>query len=79
MRVEIDIHVLTEQEAVKTLEKFIVSCNKSVTEIVVIHGYHSGNALKDMVRNSNKLRSKRISRRKLTLNQGETILELYKE
>lgn len=76
MRVEIDIHGLTEQEAIKTLEKFIVSCDKSVTEIVVIHGYHSGNALKDMVRNKNKLRSKRISRRKLTMNQGETILEL---
>ena len=77
MIVEIDIHGFTEQVAIKTLEKFIVSCDKSVSEIVVIHGYHSGNALKDMVRNSNKLRSNRIRRRKLTLNQGETILELY--
>lgn len=77
MRVEIDIHGLTEQVAIKTLEKFIVACNKTVNKIVVIHGYHSGNALKDMVRNSNKLRSKRIRRRKLTMNQGETILELY--
>ena len=77
MRVEIDIHGLTEQMAIKELEKFIVSCDNSITEIVVIHGYHSGNALKDMVRNSNKLRSKRIKRRKLTMNQGETILQLY--
>ena len=59
MRVEIDIHGLTEQMAVKTLEKFIVACDKSVTEIVVIHGYHKGSALKDMVRNPNKLRSKK--------------------
>ena len=77
MRVEIDIHGFTEQMAIKELERFIVSCDKSVTEILVIHGYHSGNALKDMVRNSNKLRSKRIRRRKLTMNQGETILQLY--
>jgi DNA-nicking Smr family endonuclease len=77
MIVEIDIHGLTEQMAIKELERFIVSCDKSVSEIVVIHGYHSGNALKDMVRNSNKLRSKRIKRRKLSMNQGETILELY--
>ncbi len=77
MRVEIDIHGFTEQMAIKTLEKFIVACDKSVTEIVVIHGYRSGSALKDMVRNSNKLRSNKIRRRKLSLNQGETILELY--
>ena len=77
MRVEIDIHGLTEQMAIKTLEKFIVSCDKSISEIVVIHGYHGGNALKDMVRNPNKLRSKKIRKRKLSLNQGETILQLY--
>ena len=77
MIVEIDIHGLTEQTAIKTLEKFIVACDKSVSEIVVIHGYHSGNALRDMVRNPNKLRSNKIRRRKLTMNQGETILELY--
>ncbi len=77
MRVEIDIHGLTEQMAIKTLEKFIVSCDNSISEIVVIHGYHGGNALKDMVRNPNKLRSKKIRKRKLSLNQGETILQLY--
>jgi len=77
MIVEIDIHGLTEQVAIKTLEKFIVSCDHSVTEIVVIHGFNSGNVLKDMVRNSNKLRSKRIRRRKISMNQGETILDLF--
>ena len=75
--VEIDIHGYTEQDAVKLLERFIVSCSDDIKQILVIHGYHSGNVLKDMVRNSNKLRSKRIRRRKPTMNQGETILELY--
>ncbi|MBU1019733.1 MAG: Smr/MutS family protein [Firmicutes bacterium] len=77
MRKEIDIHGMTEEMAIKALQKFIVSCGDDVEEIVVIHGYHSGNVLKDMVLNPNKLRSKRIRRRKFTMNQGETILELY--
>ncbi|MCK5387740.1 MAG: Smr/MutS family protein [Candidatus Izimaplasma sp.] len=75
--VEIDIHGYVEYDAIKLLEKFIISCDSSVKEILVIHGYHSGNVLKEMVRDSNKLRSKRIRRRKPTMNQGETILELY--
>ena len=75
--VEIDIHGYTEYDAIKLLEKFIVNTSKDEKQILVIHGYHSGNKLKEMVRNSNKLRSKRIRRRKPTMNQGETILELY--
>jgi len=74
---EIDIHGYVEYDAIKVLEKFIVSCDASVKEILVVHGYHGGSILKEMVRNPNKLRSKRIKRRKPTMNQGETILELY--
>lgn len=77
MTKEIDIHGMTEAMAIKALQKFIVTCDDSVDEIIVIHGYHSGSVLKDMVLNPNKLRSKRIRRRKFTMNQGETILELY--
>ena len=75
--VEINIHGYTEYDAIKILEKFIVSVDQSEKQILVIHGYHGGNVLKEMVRNSNKLRSKRIRRRRPTMNQGETILELY--
>lgn len=74
---EIDIHGMTEVEAKKILERYIVSLPKDVKEFRVIHGYHSGDALKKMVRDSSKLRSNRIKRRKLTMNQGETIIELY--
>jgi hypothetical protein len=73
----IDIHGYVEYDAIKTLEKFIANAPKETKEIIVIHGYHSGDKLKEMVRNPNKLRSKRIRRRRYTLNQGETILELY--
>ena len=75
--VEIDIHGYVEFDAIKVLEKFIVSCDDAIKEILVIHGYHGGSVLKNMVRSPNKLRSKRIRRRRPTLNQGETILELY--
>lgn len=77
MRVEIDIHGYVEYDALKILEKFIASQSSEVTEIVVIHGFHKGNVLQEMVRDKNKLRSKRIYRRKVSSNQGETILELY--
>ncbi len=77
MTLEIDIHDLTEQEAIKTLERFIASAPKQCEAIVVVHGYRSGNVLKNMVANPNKLRSKRIKKRRYTMNQGETILELY--
>lgn len=76
-RIKVDIHGMTELEALKFLERTIASTSEQVKEICVIHGYHSGNSLKEMVRNRNKLRSKRIKRRKMTMNQGETILELY--
>lgn len=74
---EIDIHGLTKLEAKKMIEKIIASADKDVKEIVIIHGYHSGDALKNMVRDVNIIRSKRIKRRKLTMNQGQTIIELY--
>ncbi len=77
MQETIDIHGMSEFEAIKTLEKFIASLSDSVTEVVVIHGHNSGRILKDMLANPNKLRSKRIKRRRYTMNQGETILELY--
>ncbi len=75
--IEIDIHGYTEYDALKVLEKFIVNCDKNEKQILVIHGYHSGSKLKEMVRSSIKLRSKRIRNRRPTMNQGETVLELY--
>lgn len=77
MRVDVDIHNMSELDALKHLERFISKVNNDVTEIRVIHGYHGGDSLQGMVRDRNKLRSKKIYRRKLTMNQGETILELY--
>lgn len=75
--VDLDLHGLTELEAKKVIERFIASQPNDVKEIRVIHGYHSGDSLKNLVRDRHKIRSNRIKRRKLTMNQGETIIELY--
>lgn len=77
MTKQIDIHGYTVEEAKRYIEKTIANLDKDVTELVVIHGYHGGNQLKNLLSNPNGIRSKRIRRRKYTMNQGETILELY--
>lgn len=76
MKKTIDIHGFTVTEAKKFIEQTIVRLDKNVTELTVIHGYHNGNSLKELLRNPNGIRSKRIVRRKYTMNQGETILVL---
>ena len=74
---EIDIHGMTEQEAIKYIERYIVTLPDTVKKFKIVHGYHNGDKLKNMVRHPSKIRSKRISRRIYTMNQGETIIELY--
>lgn len=74
---EIDLHGYTVQDAKKHIEKTIATLDNNVKEIRLIHGYHSGDALKEFVRSRNGIRSKRLKRKKYTMNQGETILELF--
>ncbi len=77
MILDIDLHGMTRLEAQKTLEKMLASAPKDCEAIHVVHGYRQGDAIMAMVRDPNALRSRRIKRRRLTLNRGETILELY--
>ena len=79
MKKTIDIHGFTVEEAKREIERTIAKCPSTITEIEVIHGYHSGNKLKNLLSNPNGIRSKRIKRRKYSMNQGTTILELYSE
>lgn len=69
----VDIHGMTCAEAKKFLESKIRTAPKHC-ELTVIHGYRGGHALMDMVRKD--LKSTRIKRKILGLNQGETILVL---
>lgn len=74
---EIDIHGLSERDAIREIERYIVSLPDTVKTFRIVHGYHNGDKLKEMVRHPRKIKSKRIKRRKYTMNQGETIIELY--
>lgn len=71
MNKTIDIHGLTTAEAKKRLEQIISSAPPNC-EITVIHGYHGGQALQNMVRRG--LKHKRIKQKVLSMNFGETTL-----
>lgn len=71
---EVDIHGMTAQEGRRALEQLLSRAGKNVTEIRVIHGYNSGQVLRDMVRR--QLRHPRIEAKLVSLNPGETRLLL---
>lgn len=73
----IDVHGYTVDMAKREIEKFIASCDDSVKQIIVIHGYHRGDAIREFIQRPNSIRSKRIKRKKMNKNQGQTVLELY--
>ena len=72
--VEINLHGLTTADAKRKLEQFLSRLPASVTEVIVIHGYHGGQALGNMVRQ--RLKHPRIRAKILRLNPGETRLLL---
>ena len=72
--VEVDIHGMTVIEAKRELEKLLNTCDNSIKEIDVIHGYTGGQALLNLVRKG--LTHKRIVSRMLSLNQGVTTLKI---
>ena len=76
---ELDIHGMTKQQAKRYLEQQLMRAPKSVYRIKVIHGYHGGTELRDMVRRELKNNIK-VLRVEVGLNPGETVLvlrELY--
>ncbi len=73
----LDIHGMSEAEAIVTIERHLAKLDKDIKELTIIHGHNSGRKLKDMIANPNKVRSKRIKKRRYSTNPGETILELH--
>ncbi|QAT51371.1 DNA mismatch repair protein MutS [Caproiciproducens sp. NJN-50] len=71
---EVDLHGLTAEDAKRRLEHLLSSAGPEVKEVRVIHGYNSGQALRDMVRL--RLKHPRIASKLVTLNPGETRLLL---
>ena len=68
--VTIDLHGLSVAEARAKLKQVLEHCPKTVTEVEVIHGYHSGQALQKLVRKDFK--HARIASRSFGLQNGIT-------
>lgn len=73
--ITIDIHGETRQSGRKLLENKLKSLSKNTREVIVIHGYHQGNTLQQMVRS---FKHPMVEIKILGLNQGETIFLIKK-
>ena len=73
--ITIDIRGETRQSGRKLLENKLKSLPKDAREVIVIHGYHQGNTLQQMVRS---FKHPMVERKILGLNQGETIFLIKK-
>ena len=71
----IDLHGCSVSEAKLQLDKYISGLSNNASEVTVIHGY-SSSILANFVRKQYK--HKRVARKILTMNRGETILVLKK-
>ena len=72
--ITIDLHQYTVDDAKQKLQLAVTIAPSEIREIVVIHGYHRGTALRDMVRKDFK--NSRVVRKFLSLNPGITSLIL---
>lgn len=73
----VDLHEMTVLEAEYILEKELDTLPYNIKIVEVIHGFHKGQALQDMVRK--KFKHPRIKRKYLTLNKGITRFEIANE
>ncbi len=73
--VELDIHGMTKYQAKLRIDSLLKTIKSNVYRIRIIHGYHSGTELKDMVRKDYR-KHPRVIRVEIGLNQGITELIL---
>ena len=72
--IRIDVHGKYVDEAMQLIRSTIASAPRTTEKIVVIHGYNSGMAIKDMLW---RLRGPRVAEVcPSLLNQGETVVWL---
>ena len=77
--IEVDVHGMTKHQAKLCIDSQLQRAGRGVYRIRVIHGYHGGTELRDMVRRE-IAKNKKVLRIELGLNPGETDLilrELY--
>lgn len=73
--VDIDLHGLFQEEAIKVIDKALKAADDSTYQIRLIHGYHRGTSLKNMILDEYKYHPK-VLRIRPGDNQGITILVL---
>ncbi len=73
--IEVDIHGMTKYQAKICIDSQLKQAKQNVYRIRVIHGYHNGTELKDMVHKDYK-KHPRVIRTECGLNLGITELVL---
>lgn len=73
--IEVDIHGMTRYQAKVTIESTIKKVKSNVYRIRIIHGFHNGTQLQNMVRKEFRNNPK-VIRTEVGLNQGITDLVL---
>ena len=73
--IEIDIHGMNKVQAKTYIDGVLKKAGKNVFRIEIIHGFHGGSSLRDMVRSTYK-NNPEVKRIELGLNNGATTLIL---
>jgi len=73
--VEVDLHGMTKSQAKIAADAALRRADRSVYRIRLIHGFHGGTAIRDMIRAAYKGHPK-VLRIELGLNPGQTELVL---
>lgn len=72
---EIDIHGMNKYQAKVFIESKLKTVSKSTYKLRIIHGFHRGTELRDMVRKELRA-NKKVIRIEVGLNPGETDIVL---
>lgn len=73
--VEVDLHGMTKSQAKIAVDAALRRADRSVYRLRLIHGFHGGTAIRDMIRASYRGHPK-VLRIELSLNPGQTELVL---
>lgn len=72
----LDLHGMTYEQAKAELDTVMKKLPTDTRELTVIHGYHGGTVLRDLVRN---YRNPKIERKLLSMNNGSTVFIIKKK
>lgn len=75
--IELDLHGMTKVQAKQSIESQLKRASKNVYRIRIVHGFHSGTEIKEMIKKSYGAgKHQNVLRLEFGLNPGETELVL---